>query len=117
MMLWQSAAIGVFVRRRMKNSATFKEVISIFIDGATEGISATGTLKIKGNQLIHYKTPVAERYGESIIVNTSRYSLATGQLQKQILSIVPPEKRIIVKRVPIAYNGSLSQFVTHAQGH
>lgn len=94
----------------MKNTATFKDLIEALLDGATEGVSATGTLKIKDNQLIHYSTPIAERFGENVIVNYSRYSLATGHLQKQILSIVPEKKQIIVKKVPIDYSGSLKDF-------
>ena len=96
----------------MKNKTTFKELIECFIDGATEGISATGTLKIIGKQLIHYKTVIAERNDDNnIIINVSRYSLATGQLQKQILNIVPKEKTILVKKVPVNYNDSLTSFM------
>ena len=94
----------------MRNTATFKDLIEALLEGATEGVSATGTLKIKGDQLVHYNTPIAERCGEQVIVNVSRYSLATGQLQKQIRSIVPEEKQVIVKKVPVDYAGSLKDF-------
>ncbi len=94
----------------MKNTATFKDLIEALLEGATEGVSATGTLKIKGNQLVHYNTPIAERFGEQVIVNVSRYSLATGQLQKQIRSLVPEEKQIIVKKVPVDFDGSLKDY-------
>ena len=95
----------------MKNTATFKDLIEALLEGATEGVSATGTLKIKGDQLVHYNTPIAERCGEQVIVNVSRYSLATGQLQKQIRSIVPEEKQVVVKKVSVDYAGSLKDFI------
>ena len=95
----------------MRNTTTFKELIQALLDGATEGISATKTLRIVGDQLIHYNTPIAERFDGKVLVNNSRYSLATGQLQKQIRSMVPEEQQVIVKRVPVDYNGSLRDFV------
>ena len=95
----------------MKNTATFKDLIEALLEGATEGVSATGTLKIKGDQLVYYNTPIAERCGEQVIVNVSRYSLATGQLQKQIRSIVPEEKQVVVKKVSVDYAGSLKDFI------
>ena len=95
----------------MRNTATFKDLIQALLDGATEGVSATGTLQIIGEQLIHYNTPIAERFDGKVLVNISRYSLATGQLQKQIRSMVPEEQQMIVKRVPRDYNGSLRDFV------
>lgn len=67
---------------------TFQQLINMFVDGATEGYSGTktnrGNLKIVGDQLIHYNTPIAERFGNKIILNTTRYSLQTGQLQKRL---------------------------------
>ena len=95
----------------MKSKATFKDLILLFLEGATEGISATGTLKIIGDQLVHYETPIAERKGKKIIINNSRYSIATGQLQKQIRMIVPEEMQEIVGKVPNGYNGSLLLFL------
>ena len=95
----------------MRNTTTFKDLIQALMDGATEGISATKTLHIVGEQLIHYNTPIAERFEGKVLVNNSRYSLATGQLQKQIRIIVPEDKQVIVKRVPVDYNGSLRDFV------
>lgn len=95
----------------MKSQFTFKDLILMFMDGSTEGMSSTGTLKICGDKLIHYKTVIAERFGNGIIVNVSRYSLATGKLQKQILELVPDDVKIIVKKVPVDYNGSLIGFV------
>ena len=65
-------------------SVTFEKVIKNFISGLLDtedgAISTTKTLKIQGDQLIHYWTPIAERLDDKIIVNISRYSLATGKL-------------------------------------
>ena len=94
----------------MKKQVTFKDVIDAFLSGEIEGVSATGTLKIRGDQLVHYNTPIMERDGERFIINASRYSLATGQLQKQIKNIIPEELQVIVKRIPADYNGSLKDF-------
>ena len=39
------------------------QVVQDFLDGATEGRSGSGgNLIIKGDQLIHYQTVIAERY-------------------------------------------------------
>lgn len=90
----------------------FKEVIALFVDGATEGQSSgQGNLKIKGNVLVHYFTPILERYNNSYILNFSRYSIVTGRLQKQIKEIIPKEQIIQVTRVPEGYKGSLKDFV------
>ena len=65
--------------------------------GATEGRSgAGGNLIIKGDRLIHYQTTITERYGEKIILNYTRYSLVTGNIQKAIKELVPEEKIITV---------------------
>ena len=69
-------------------NVTFEQLIKNFIAGMPDtdigAQSATGTLKIVGDQLVHYRTPIAERWEDKIIVNISRYSLATGKLQKQL---------------------------------
>lgn len=95
----------------MRKTTTFKELITNFLEGSTEDNSATGTLKIRGDQLIHYYTPIMERYTDKMIVNITRYSLVTGRLQKQILEILPEDMRVIVKRVPENYKGSLKDFI------
>ena len=96
-------------------AATFQQVIDMFIDGATEGYSGTktnqGNLKIKDDQLIHYSTPIAERFDDKFILNTTRYSLQTGQLQKKIKATIPEEKRIDVKRVPSDTQVSLKEYI------
>lgn len=89
-----------------------KQVIELFIDGAKEGVSAgQGNLKIKGDVLVHYLTPILERYGEKYILNYSRYSIVTGKLQKQIKELVPEDKIIQITKVPEGYKGSLKDFL------
>ena len=107
----RSAPTDVRVGVVMRNTTTFKELIANFLEGSTEGNSATGTLKIREDQLIHYYTPIMERYTDKMIINVSRYSLVTGRLQKQILEIVPKDVQVIVKRVPENYKGSLKDFI------
>lgn len=96
-------------------SVTFENVINSFIKGMLDtedgAVSTTKTLKIKGDQLIHYWTPIAERREGKIIVNISRYSLATGKLQKQLKLLVPQEQYVTVKGVREGYKGSLTDFL------
>ena len=97
-------------------SVTFENVINSFISGMLDtedgAVSTTKTLRIQGDQLIHYWTPIAERCDGKIIVNISRYSLATGKLQKQLRELVPEEKYVTVKGVREGYKGSLSDFLS-----
>lgn len=96
-------------------NVTFERVIKNFMSGMSEkedgAKSSTGTLKIQGEQLIHYWTPIAERANGKIIVNISRYSLATGRLQKQLKELVPEDKYVTVKGVRENYKGSLLDFL------
>lgn len=93
---------------------TCEKVVENFIAGLKEGevgsVSSTKTVIIKGNQLIHYSTPIIERDEEGFILNVSRYSLATGQLQKKIKEKLPEGYRL-VKRVPQDYGNSLKDFL------
>ena len=93
---------------------TCGKVIENFIAGVKEGeegsVSSTKTVKIKGNQLIHYSTPIIERDEGGFILNISRYSLATGQLQKRMKEMLPKDYRT-VKRVPQDYGNSLKDFL------
>lgn len=95
-------------------ATTCGKVIENFITGVKENeegsISSTNTVRIKGNQLIHYSTPIIERDDEGFILNISRYSLATGQLQKRIKEMLPEGYRI-VRRVPQGYKGSITDFI------
>lgn len=96
-------------------SVAFENVISNFISGMLdsedEAVSTTKTLKIQGDQLIHYWTPIAERRDGTIIVNITRYSLATGKLQKQLREMVPKEQYVTVKGVREGYKGSLADYL------
>ncbi len=84
------------------------QVVQDFLDGATEGRSGSGgNLIIKGDQLIHYQTVIAERYGDKIILNYSRYSIVTGKIQKAIKEKVPEDKLVLIGKVPINYALSL----------
>ena len=93
---------------------TCTKVIENFIAGIKEGeagsISSTNTVRIKGNQLFHYSTPIIERDDDGFILNISRYSLATGQLQKRMKEMLPVGFRT-VKRVRQEYEGSLKDFL------
>jgi hypothetical protein len=92
-----------------------QQLIEEFLQGKKEGITGSpsnpGTCKIKGNQLIHYDTPILERYGDIYIFNITRYSIQTGQLQKKIKTAIPEEKRIAVKQVPRDVKTSLKDFI------
>ena len=93
---------------------TCGNVIENFIAGIKEGeggsVSSTKTVRIKGDQLIHYSTPIIERDEGGFILNITRYSLATGQLQKRMKDMLPEGYRT-VKRVPRDYYGSLKDFL------
>lgn len=93
---------------------TCTKVAENFIAGVKEGdegsVSSTNTVKIIGNQLIHYQTPIIERDEEGFIFNITRYSEATGMLQKRIKAFLPDGYRT-VKRVYRNYNGSLKDFL------
>ena len=93
---------------------TCGKVIENFISGVNEGeegsVSSTKTVRIKGNQLIHYSTPIIERGKEGFILNISRYSLATGQLQKRIKEMLPDGYKT-VRKVAQEYQGSLADYL------
>lgn len=96
-------------------SITFQQVIDQFIAGDREGYSGTskshGNLKIEGDQLIHYSTPILERFGDKFIFNVTRYSIQTGQLQKKIKATLTNDVMIEVKRVPSDIKGSLQEYM------
>ena len=92
--------------------ATFLDIIQSFINGAKEGLSSgQGNLRINGNVLIHYTTPILERYGNKFILNNTRYSIVTGRLQKQIKGLLSEEQLIIVTKIPEGYKGSLKNYI------
>lgn len=94
---------------------TFQQVIDQFVAGEKEGYSGTskshGNLKIEGDQLIHYSTPILERFGEKYIFNVTRYSIQTGQLQKKIKASISNDLIIEVKRVPSDTKESLKEYI------
>lgn len=96
----------------MSKSKTQIDIVKDFLEGSTEGVSGgSGNLKIKGNQLVHYRTPIAERLDDKFIVNITRYSLQTGRIQKILRLEIPQEKYIEVKRVPEGFGGSIRDFL------
>lgn len=96
----------------MSKAKTQIQITQEFLKGATEGRSgAGGNLVIKGDQLIHYQTVIAERYKERIILNYTRYSLVTGKIQKAIKESVNEEQLIIIGKVPINFSKSLVEIL------
>ena len=82
------------------------------MNGAQEGQSAgQGNLRIKGDVLVHYTTPILERYKGKYILNNTRYSIVTGRLQKQIRESVNEDTITVVTKVPEGYKGSLREFL------
>lgn len=94
---------------------TFQQVIDQFVAGDREGYSGTaknhGNLRIEGDQLIHYSTPILERYNDKYIFNVTRYSIQTGQLQKKIKAALSKDVLIEVKRVPSDTKDSLTEYI------
>lgn len=90
------------------------QLIEKFINGEEEGYTGTdlnpGTLKIIRDQLIHYDTVILERYNDVFILNTTRYSLQTGKVQKKIKERIDTFNRLHVEQVPINTTQSLQTF-------
>ena len=100
----------------MPNYINYMDVLGAFIEGKTEGVSSgQGNLRIKGNILYHYSTPILERLDDKFILNVTRYSLVTGKLQKQIKESLSENQIIIVKKVAEGYKGSLQDYLTTNQ--
>ncbi len=57
-------------------------------------------LHIEGDKLIHYQTAILERCNGKFIFNYTRYSLATGKVQKMITNAVSNDQLIYVTGVP-----------------
>ena len=62
------------------------DLVKAFVDGATEGDALS--LHIRGDQLVHYNTAILERHEDNFILNYTRYSLATGKVQKMITDTI-----------------------------
>ena len=86
-----------------------QELVEAFINGETAG--TVKSLSIDGEQLIHYNTAIAERMGEKIILNYTRYSLATGKVQKMITDALDPSKLVHVSSVPSDTRSSLVTYL------
>ena len=90
------------------------QLIEKFINGEEERYTGTdlnpGTLKIIRDQLIHYDTVILERYNDVFILNTTRYSLQTGKVQKKIKERIDTFNRLHVEQVPINTTQSLQTF-------
>lgn len=93
----------------------FQKLIDTFIEGSTSGISGTatkpGNLKIIGNQLIHYNTPILERHENKFILNITRYSLQTGQVQKKIKATIDEKDLLYVKGIEKGPKTTLKDFI------
>ena len=98
-----------------KYYVTYKDLVEMFIEGATEGLSG-GTshnrnLRIQGKLLIHYDTTIAERMDSKIIINDTRYSLQSSKLQKILRETVSKDKQVILKGIDKGYGGKLSVLI------
>lgn len=91
---------------------TYRELVDMFLDGATEGVSGgkshNQNLKIVDDLLIHYETVIAERKDDFIYINNTHYSLQSSKLQKMLREIIPDENRKLVYGVEKGYGGKLS---------
>lgn len=86
-----------------------QELVEAFINGETTGTAKS--LSIDGMQLIHYNTAIAEHMGEKIVLNYTRYSLATGKVQKMITDAVDPGRLVYVSSVPSDTRSSLVAYL------
>ena len=94
----------------MSKKLNQKELIIEFIKkNATDGYA--GEAKIVGNQLIHFETPIIERYKDGFILNTSNYSDITRFLQRKIREVLQDKKVIEVNKVLMGYEGSLVDYI------
>ena len=93
----------------------FSDIVDGFFNGETDLRSGTktvpGNLYVIGNQLIHYSTPIAERYDSTYIVNLTQYSIQTGRVQKMIKEKLMSVAYKTAKRVPRNYKGSLVDYI------
>ena len=91
---------------------TQQQLMGKFLKGEKEGVSGgSGNLKIEGDKLIHYNTIIAERFNDKIILNTTRYSLVTGRIQKMLKESIDENKLVIVRRVSEGCRDTLTKFL------
>jgi len=71
---------------------TFKKLISMFLDGAIEGVAGTknnpGNLKIKGQQLLHYNTVILEKRESELIINQINRSVIINYKKADLFCIL-----------------------------
>jgi hypothetical protein len=82
------------------------ELVKAWLEGTNEG--KVGSVSVDGDRLVHYSTVIAERHGEKVILNYTRYSLASGKVQKMVTDAVPREDIIFVSGIDAGYKGSLT---------
>lgn len=68
---------------------TKKELLTAFVNGAEHGRGSN--LIIVGNKLINYNTVIAERKGNKITLNSSRYSRTTSVNQNMLRQLIPSD--------------------------
>ena len=90
------------------------DLVAAFIAGETSGEAKS--LSIAGEQLVHYNTAIAERYGDKIILNYTRYSLATGKVQKLLTDAVDSSLLVYVSGVPSDTRTTLVDYLSDGYG-
>ncbi|WP_165062318.1 hypothetical protein [Adlercreutzia sp. ZJ154] len=90
------------------------DLIKSFISGSTSGDALS--LHIRGEQLVHYNTAILERHEGKYILNYTRYSLATGKVQKMITNTIEPGNLVYVSGVPSDTRSSLADFLSPEDG-
>ena len=90
------------------------DLVKAFVDGATEGDALSQ--HIRGDQLVHYNTAILERHEDNFILNYTRYSLATGKVQKMITDTIDGGLLIYVSGVPSGTRSTLADFLKPEDG-
>ena len=72
-------------------------------------------MSVDGDRLVHYSTVIAERHGGKVILNYTRYSLASGKVQKMVTDAVPREDIIFVSGVEAGFKGSLTEYLADTE--
>lgn len=61
---------------------TNKEMCIAFVKGSTKGVrNGSMSISTDGTKLLSYFTTIAERVGDTIIVNSTKYSVTTSRQQ------------------------------------
>lgn len=64
------------------------ELVEAFVNGYQEGKASRGRLYIEGDKLINYNTCIAERMGQEMLINITKYSPTTSKHQNRLLAEV-----------------------------